>query len=421
MNPINALFKALYLLTALFVNNLFINSALSNENPTRIVIDKSKSLVELQTNEFYDVLVPPEPDINARAYILIDANTGVEIASKNPNEKYSPASLTKMLSTYIAEILIDQGKLSFDDIVKVSRKARYSQGSRTFLNEGDEVSVLDILKGVIVQSGNDATVAIAEYIAESESNFVLLMNDVASQIGMRNSNFADSTGINEDITKQYSTAHDLALLSTRVVLDYPETYRLYSIKEFEYNNINQRNRNRLLWQDDSVDGIKTGSFPQAKWFTMASSAKRGDMRLIAIVLGTRNQAERNSESLKLLNYGFNYFTGRKIYNKWDVLQDTTVQVWQGKQQYLNLAVDRDVHITIPKGSEHLVSSVLKLPKHIIAPIKKGEPLGSMELKLNDSIIGKLRLVASMDVEQAGFFRRIWDRIVYFFSYIFNTL
>lgn len=359
-------------------------------------------------------LIPSSPNLKATAWILIDANSGEVLAEHNADKRLPPASLTKMMTSYLVEKEINQGNLSKDDQVKVSIKAWKMGGSKMFIREGTYVSTSDLLKGVIIQSGNDASVALAEHLAGDEESFAQLMNSQAKLLGMENTNFKNSTGLPQQ--DHYSTARDLALLSQKKILNYPDHYALYSQKEFTYNNIKQPNRNRLLWRDPSVDGLKTGHTDEAG-YCLAASAERDGMRLISVVLGAVNEESRAQETQKLLNYGFRFYETTQLFNKFTNLQ--TTQVWQGQQNTLEVGLAENLLVTLPKGQVEKITYQLNLPSNLKAPITSGKQLGMLEVKLNNQIIASQPLIALENIEQAGFFKRLWHSLLALFIGLFN--
>ena len=289
-------------------------------------------------------ITPAPPQVAARAYIVMDADTGKVIMASREGERFPPASLTKMMTSYILEGELTKGNVSKNDLVPISVKAWRTPGSRMFIKEGTQVLLSDLLKGIIIQSGNDASVAVAEYIAGSESAFADMMNQHAALLGMQNSHFMNATGLPAE--DHYSSAYDLALLAQAIIQKYPEQYGIYSEKYFTYNKIRQPNRNKLLWRDDSVDGLKTGH-TDAAGFCLVASAKRDGMRLITVVMGTSSEEARAQESQKLLAYAFRYFRTHKLYDAGQVLE--TAKVWAGQQKQLKVGLQSAMAITIPRG------------------------------------------------------------------------
>ena len=360
------------------------------------------------------VLIPSSPQIAASSYILMDPLSGRIIMEENSHERLPPASLTKMMTAYIVERELDEGRISLSDMVPVSVNAWRTEGSRTFVQEGTEVSVENLLKGVIIQSGNDASVALAEYIAGSEGAFVDIMNQQAQILGMNESSFANATGL--PAPDHFSTAYDLALLAKAIINDYPENYPLYAQKHFTYNNIRQPNRNSLLWRDDSVDGLKTGHTEEAG-YCLVASAKRNDTRLIAVVMGTDSTSSRAQEVQKMLNYGFRYYQSERLFSAGQELLEA--RVWGGASNSLSVGLTEDVYVTIPRGSRDSLESTVELDSVIKAPISMGDELGQVTVKLGDDVVVDQPVLALSDIPEGGFFKRIWDAIKLFFVQLFE--
>ena len=360
------------------------------------------------------VLIPSSPQIAASSYILMDPLSGRIIMEENSHERLPPASLTKMMTAYIVERELDEGRISLSDMVPISVNAWRTEGSRTFVKEGTEVSVENLLKGVIIQSGNDASVALAEYIAGSEGAFVDIMNQQAQILGMNESSFANATGL--PAPDHFSTAYDLALLAKAIINDYPENYPLYAQKHFTYNNIRQPNRNSLLWRDDSVDGLKTGHTEEAG-YCLVASAKRNDTRLIAVVMGTDSTPSRAQEVQKMLNYGFRYYQSERLFRTGQELLEA--RVWGGASDSLSVGLTEDVYVTIPRGSRDSLESTVELDSVIKAPISMGDELGRVTVKLGDDVVVDQPVLALSDIPEGGFFKRIWDAIKLFFVQLFE--
>ena len=359
-------------------------------------------------------LIPAPPQLAASAYILLDATSGKVLVEKNPDEQVPPASLTKMMTSYIAVEEVMRGNISLADEVLVSEKAWRMPGSRMFIEVGKKVSVEDLLRGIIIQSGNDSSVAMAEHIAGSEAGFADLMNQYVTQLDMIGTHFMNSTGLPH--SDHYSTARDLAILAERTINDHPDYYGIYSEKTFKYNGIEQPNRNRLLWRDSTVDGLKTGHTNEAG-YCLVASAKKDGMRLISVVLGTRSEEARARETQKLLNYGFRYFETLSLYEAGSEL--TRNRVWKGVSDQVSLGVIDDIVITVPRGSRKQVKANLEVDSIIEAPIEQGQVLGQLQITLNDELLMEKPLVALKPVEEAGFFARLWDAIKLFFIGLFG--
>ncbi len=361
------------------------------------------------------VLIPAPPQLSATAWILIDAKTGKILVENNADQQLAPASLTKMMSSYIISSELEQGKVSEQDEVLISVNAWKMGGSKMFIREGTRVPVIDLLRGVIIQSGNDATVALAEHVAGSEDAFADIMNQQAQLLGMTNSHFVNSTGWPSD--GHLTTARDLSLLAQALINDHPDHYRIYAEKYFQYNDINQPNRNRLLWRDKSVDGVKTGHTEDAGYCLVSSSVRNG-MRLIAVVMGTDSEEARARESQKLLSYGFRYYESGRVYAQGDVVE-SDVRVWYGESDKVNLMVAEEVYLTIPRGARDQLKATAEVDAEIHAPLSVGQQLGELSISYQDEVLAKLPLVAESEVPEAGLFARLWDAITLFFIGLFS--
>jgi len=359
------------------------------------------------------VIIPKPPVLDATAYILMDADSGEVLVEHNSGERLPPASMTKMMTSYIAVHEIVEGNVTEDTMVPISVTAWKKGGSKMWVREGTEVKMIDLLRGIIVQSGNDASIAVAEYFAGSESAFAGWMNQYAQEFGMFDTNFENATGWPAE--GHLTTARDLALLAKHIIKDHTTYYGLYAEKYFEYNDIRQPNRNKLLWRDPSVDGLKTGHTEEAG-YCLAASAKRDNTRLIAVVMGTRSEEARARETQKLLGYGFRYFETHKLYSKGDVL--ATEKVWLAKQDTVDLVVADDIYMTLPRGSrDELVAEVVS-PDYPEAPLSAGQGVGSLTLKMGEDVLGKHDLVAATEIEESGFFGRLFGSIKLFFVRLF---
>lgn len=359
-------------------------------------------------------LIPSAPQVSASSFVLMDAASGNVLIQEDSHKRLPPASLTKMMTAYIVEHEIAQGRIHLYDEVPVSVNAWQTGGSKMFIKEGTKVVLEDLLKGVIIQSGNDASIALAEYVAGSEMAFADVMNQQAKLLGMNDTNFENATGLPSE--NHYSTAHDLALLAKAIITNYPEQYAVYAEKYFTYNNIRQPNRNRLLWRDKSVDGLKTGHTEEAGYCLVASATRDG-MRLISVVMGTNSENARAQESQKLLNYGFRYFETHKLYSAGEKLVDSPV--WLGEVNSVQLGLAKDIVLTIPKGQKDQLEASLLVDPVVEAPISVGQKLGQLEVKLKEEVIVSENLVALEPVSEAGFFKRIWDAIKLFFIGLFS--
>ncbi len=358
-------------------------------------------------------LIPSPPQVSAKSYILMDANSGKVIVEHNSDLQLPPASLTKMMTAYIVESEVAQGRINLYDEVPVSVKAWKTGGSKMFIKEGTKVVLEDLLKGVIIQSGNDASIALAEYVAGSEGAFADIMNQQALALGMVNSSFENATGLPAE--GHYSSAADLAKLALAIIRDFPEQYPLYAEKYFTYNNIRQPNRNRLLWRDKSVDGLKTGHTEEAG-YCLVASAVRDDMRLISVVMGTNSEDARAKETQKLLNYGFRYYQTHELYQAGESLIES--RVWGGSFDAFQLGLANKVVVTIPRGQKNDLEAELSLDPVIKAPVEVGQEYGRLVVKLGEDIVVNEPLVALDAVPEGGFFKRIWDMIKLFFIGLF---
>lgn len=348
---------------------------------------------------------PTAPNLDATGYILLDTTSGRILAQKNADDRLPPASLTKLMSMYIISSALKAGHIHMDDKVRISEKAWRTEGSRMFVKVGDEVPVRDLLQGIIVASGNDATVAMAEFVAGSEESFTAMMNQQAKLLGMNNSHFMDSTGLpNKD---HYSTAHDLATLSQAYIKNFPEDYSFYSEKWFVYNGIRQPNRNRLLWRFQYADGLKTGHTNEAG-YCLVGSAKKDGMRLVSVVMGEPNDQSRTEDSIRLLTYGFRFFETHKLYDASKTL--IKARVWQGEKSETPLGVSEDFYATVPTGQYKRLQATIQLNNPIKAPIVKGQPCGTLNVTLNGQVIASKPLVALDNNAQGGFFRRATDSV-----------
>jgi serine-type D-Ala-D-Ala carboxypeptidase (penicillin-binding protein 5/6) len=352
---------------------------------------------------------PDPPEINAAAYILEDAATGTVLASKNIDEQLPPASLTKIMTSYIAARELESGRIHLTDDVPISVHAWQAEGSRMFIREGTTVKLGDLLKGIVIQSGNDASIAVAEYIAGSEDAFAEMMNQQAQALGMTSSHFVNAEGLPKE--GHHTTVRDLATLTRALIRDYPDHYKLYAERSFRFNDIDQANRNRLLWRDRTVDGVKTGHTEEAG-FCLVASALREGMRLISVVMGTDSDEARMRESQKLLAYGFRYYETPRLYEPGVALR--SADVWYGEVNDVPLGVTAPVYVTIPRGRYADLKAETNITRVIKAPVAEGESCGELRVLLDDKLIVEAPLVAQNDVAEAGFFKRLWHAIYLFF-------
>ena len=350
------------------------------------------------------------PDIAARGYVLMDADTLQVLAERDGDVTLPPASLTKIMTSFVAAAELESGRISLTDQVPVSVNAWRTQGSRMFIREGTEVSLDDLLHGIIIQSGNDASVAVAEYIAGAEDAFAGMMNDHAARIGMVNTHFANSTGLPNEA--QHSTARDMALLTRALIRRFPDHYAIYSQRQFKYNDIEQPNRNRLLWRDRTVDGVKTGH-TDAAGYCLVASAERNGMRLISALMGAETEPIRVRETQKLLQYGFRYFETRKLYDADAPLQ--AAEVWYGEAKEVAIGVAEPIFATIQRGRYDELRATLDLPRALEAPIAIGQQFGELRVTLDDELIASAPLIAQEAVAQSGFFSRMFEGVYLFFK------
>jgi len=358
--------------------------------------------------------IPNTPTLDLKSYILIEPNTNTVIASFNEDAPIEPASMTKVMSSYVVADQIANDFLSLDDNVLVSEKAWRMEGSKMFIEQGKRVSVLDLLKGIIIQSGNDATVALAEYVGGTEDGFVDLMNSYAASMGLSNTLFQNSTGLPDG--NHFSSAKDLATMTSLLINNFPETYSLYKEKYYTFNNIRQPNRNRLLWKDNSSDGVKTGHTESAG-YCLISSAKRNDMRLIAVVAGAKSDKERFNDTQRLLEYGFRFYSTQEVIKKDNALKD--VDVWGGKKNLVSLGSENNIKLTLPRTTFKNITISYDFQNNLRAPIKEGQTLGTLVIKDGEKTLHTENLVALNDVEAKGFFGRLWASLVLWFRGLFG--
>ena len=350
--------------------------------------------------------IAPPPDLAVKAYLLKDFNSGHVISTKNSNMRIEPASLTKIMTAYLSFKALKNGHLSLTQTLPVSEFAWKVEGSKMFIEPNMTVMVDELLHGMIIQSGNDASIALAEGIATTEMQFSEMMNKEAQRLGMKNTHYMNATGLPDP--QHYTTAEDLAILATALIHDFPDQYqRLYSVKEYTYNKITQPNRNRLLWLDPSVDGMKTGHTESAG-YCLISSAKRDGVRRISIALGATTDAARAAESQKLLNYGFQYFDSKLVYRQGQAINQ--IKVWKGNENQVAMTVADDLFLTVAKGDYVNVKVSTSIKQPLIAPIKKGQVIGAVKFTLNGNVIQERNLVATKSIEAAGIFGRTWDSI-----------
>lgn len=347
-------------------------------------------------------ITPKAPSINAAAYVVLDYNSGTIIASNNVDAKRAPASLTKLMTAYVVFQLVKDGRANLDDDVKISEKAWKTGGSKSFIEVGKTIKLETLLKGMIIQSGNDAAVALAEHIAGTEGTFTAYMNEYAQQLGMLNTRFENASGL--DYQDQHTSAADIAILAAATIRDFPEFYPWYKQKEFTYHDIKQRNRNKLLWSDNTVDGLKTG-FTKKAGYNLVASANRMDMRLVSVVLGSGSTASRTEQTQKILDYGFRFFETIKIS---DVSKE--VPISKSTNDTIKVGLSGETYLTLARGQFKLSQQAISLNGELSAPIKQGDSVGHLMITFQGETLTKLPLIALEDAQEAGFFSRMIDSI-----------
>jgi D-alanyl-D-alanine carboxypeptidase (penicillin-binding protein 5/6) len=351
------------------------------------------------------LIVPATPKIKASSYLVMDFNSGKLLVEENSELRLPPASLTKMMTVYVVSSELVNGKITLDDEVLVSEKAWRTQGSRMFIEVGKKVKLNDLIHGVIIQSGNDASVALAEYVSGTEDVFADLMNKHAQRLGMHDTHFVNSTGLPDE--NHYTTARDLAKLAQAMIKDFPEEYKLYKVKEFTFNKIKQHNRNKLLWRDHSVDGIKTGHTEEAGYCLVASAVKNG-MRLISVVMGTDGVNARAKASQVLLNYGYRFFETHKLYSAGELI--TSVKIWKADVDVLNLGIKNDIYVTVARGQYDKLEPVVELDQQVIAPINEGEQKGTLNVTLLGENVFSVPLLALETISEGSIVNRLKDEV-----------
>ena len=351
------------------------------------------------------VVVPDPPQLAAKAWAMIDFDSGKLLAARNPDERIEPASITKVMTSYIVMREIKENRLNVNDSVFISQNAWKQEGSRSFVNVGTQVPVDILVKGMIIQSGNDSSVALAEKISGTEESFAAQMNAQAKKLGMNQTNFMNATGLPHP--NHYTTANDIIKLAVAFIRDFPEEYKIYSQKEFVWNKIKQTNRNRLLWQDESVDGMKTGH-TQSAGYCLVASAKRGDMRLMTVLLGADSEKARAQETQKLLNYGFRFYETHRLYDPAQEL--TQVRVWRGALDQVAVGTELPIYLTIPRGHYEQLKPIMEIKPNVTAPLKKGDMVGTLTVKLAGEIVASEKLVVKTDVPTGNLFKQGLDQI-----------
>jgi D-alanyl-D-alanine carboxypeptidase (penicillin-binding protein 5/6) len=349
--------------------------------------------------------VPAPPQIGANSYLLVDFNSDRILVEQNADLRVEPASITKLMTAYVVFSELDQGNITLEETVTISEKAWRTGGSRMFIEPDMQVTVEDLIRGMVVQSGNDASVALAERVAGSEEAFASLMNHYAELLGMANTNFTNSTGLPDP--EHYTTARDIAMLSAATIRDFPDYYPWYSEKEFTFNNIRQHNRNTLLWRDPAIDGLKTGH-TEAAGYCLASSAKRDGMRLVSAVMGSSSESSRASETQTLLNYGFRFFETVQLYEAGQEL--APARVWKGMVEEVMVGLTDPVFVTIPRGRYDDLEAQVQIEPQLSAPLEAGTVVGTINVKLGEELVASRQLVTMSIVEEAGFFGSTWDSL-----------
>jgi len=353
---------------------------------------------------------PQDFAVAAKSYALIDLQSGQTLISQNVHDRVEPASLTKLMTAYLVFGALYQKRVSLSQTVPVSEQARRAQGSRMFIEPNKPVTVDELIRGMIVQSGNDASIALAEAVAGSENAFAQMMNKEAARLGMKNTRFTNSTGLPHP--EHYSTAHDLGLLAAAIIRGFPEYYPLYSLREYSYNKITQTNRNRLLWLDPNVDGLKTG-YTEGAGYCLISSAKRGERRLVSVVMGTASDSARTIESQRLLNYGFQYYDTVRLYSK--EREVTAIQLWKGTQDKLKTGFGQDVYFSLPRYQVDKLKAKMEFKQPLIAPVSAGQKVGTVKFTLDGKLMGEHPLVALETVSTGNLFGRTWDSVRLLFN------
>lgn len=354
--------------------------------------------------------IPSPPAVAGSGHLLIDHNSGQILAESNADTRLEPASLTKIMTGYVVFRELQEGNIQLEDPVVVSKNAWRTPGSRMFIEVNKKVSVKDLLEGMIIQSGNDASVALAEHIAGSEETFADLMNTQARRLGMVDSHFRNATGLPDE--NHYTTARDIARVTSASIREFPEYYAWYKVKEFTFNSIKQHNRNQLLWRDDSVDGVKTGH-TEAAGYCLVASAEREGMRLVSVVMGTDSVGARTAASQALLNYGFRFFESHKLYGKDQVVSN--VRVWKGEQSELPVGPAKDIYVTIPRRQYKNLSPQMEIDPHIMAPVTEGQQLGRVLVNLDEKQIAEVPLVALQSVADGGIWPQVKDSVLLWFE------
>jgi D-alanyl-D-alanine carboxypeptidase (penicillin-binding protein 5/6) len=358
--------------------------------------------------------VPAAPQLGAASYLLVDFNSGRTLVEHNPDMRVEPASITKLMTAYVVFHELAEGKISLEDTVNVSEKAWRTGGSRMFIEPGMQVTVEELMRGMVIQSGNDASVALAEHVAGSEEAFAGLMNHYAELLGMQGTHFMNATGLPDP--EHYTTARDVVTLSAATIRDYPDYYTWYSEKEYTFNNIRQHNRNTLLWRDPAIDGLKTGHTESAG-YCLSASAKRDGMRLVSALMGSSSESSRASETQTLLNYGFRFYETVQLYQAGQEL--TIARVWKGLDEEVGLGLEQELFVTIPTGRYDDLQAQVQMQPQLTAPLALGATVGQINVTLDDDLVASRELVTLAPVEQAGFFGSTWDGLQLWFDGMFE--
>jgi D-alanyl-D-alanine carboxypeptidase (penicillin-binding protein 5/6) len=364
----------------------------------------------ISSSSLAQIAAPSPPKLAAKGYLLIDFKSGRVLGSMNPDERLDPASITKLMTAYAIFRAIKSGQISIDDEVRVSEKAWRTPGSRMFIEVDTRVSVELLLPGMIIQSGNDASVALAEHVAGTEATFAEVMNQLAAELGMTNTHYVNSTGLPAE--NHYTSATDISILATALIREFPDYYRWYSQKQFSYNGITQGNRNALLWRDESVDGMKTG-YTENAGYCLVSSAERDGMRLIAVVLGTKSPAARANESQALLNYGFRFYETRLLWEQGEVL--ASARIWKGAEENIDLIVKDSVYVTIAKGTGDQLETNVETPAKLMAPIQLTTPIARATASVSGETVAATDLYSSIEVPEGSFMQTSWDEVLLWFE------
>jgi len=356
------------------------------------------------------IAAPAPPALQAKGYLLMDFDSGRVLASKNQDEQLEPASITKLMTAYAVFRAIKSGQINITEEVRISEKAWRTPGSRMFIEVDSRIPVELLLPGMIIQSGNDASVALAEHVAGTESSFAEIMNNLAAELGMTNTHYVNSTGLPAE--NHYTSATDISILASTLIREFPDYYRWYSQKQFSYNGISQGNRNALLWRDESVDGMKTG-YTESAGYCLVSSAKRDGMRLISVVLGTKSPAARANESQALLNYGYRFYETQLLWEKGEIIAHA--RVWKGTDENIDLIVNDSVYVTIPKGTANQLETRIEIPDQVIAPVSQKTPIARATTIVDGETVAAVDLYSAITVPEGSFMQTTWDEVLLWFE------